>query len=108
MINLNLKQNEKRKESTYFEDLQRMIRKACKLRNNPRYREAKSFWESRLFDKEWKPKEFDEIHIINWYKSDSPTVILEFWWISWIEEFNWKNCFKINLWKIIEIRNYLW
>lgn len=75
---------------------------------NPRYREAKSFWESRLFDKEWKPKEFDKIHVINWYKSDSPTVILEFWWISWIEEFNWKNCFKINLWKIIEIRNYLW
>ena len=75
---------------------------------NSRYREAKPFWESRLFDKEWKPKEFDEVHVINWYKSDSPTVILEFWWISWIEEFNWKKCFKINLWKIIEIRNYLW
>ncbi|RAL56576.1 hypothetical protein BLD25_02850 [Candidatus Gracilibacteria bacterium GN02-872] len=74
---------------------------------NPRYREAKSFWESRLFDKEGKPKEFDEIHIINGYKSDSPTVILEFGGISGIEEFNGKNCFKINLGKIIEIRNYL-
>jgi len=30
---------------------------------NSRYREAKPFWESRLFDKEWKPKEFDEITI---------------------------------------------
>ena len=33
MINLNLKQNEKRKESTYFEDLQRMTRKTSKLRS---------------------------------------------------------------------------
>lgn len=70
-----------------------------------KYREVKKFWESRLL-KDWKPKNFDKVFIINWYKSDSPKAILEFWWIVWTENYNWKNCFKIKLWKIIEIQNY--
>ncbi len=71
-----------------------------------RYREVKKYWEIRLLDKEWYPKEFDEIHIKNWYNENSPVAIIEFWWIEWVFEHEWKDCFKIKLWKIIEIKNF--
>lgn len=83
--------------------------KLAKWETKYKYREVKSFWETRLFDKKWNPKEYDEIHIINGYKTTSPKAIFEFWWLEWTEEYNWKTCFKIKLWKMLEIQNYdLW
>jgi len=71
-----------------------------------RYREVKKYWESRILDKDWNPKHFDEVHIKNWYKEDSPMAIVEFKWNHWIVEHEWKQCFKLELWKIIEVKNY--
>ena len=28
-----------------------------------KYRELKTYWESRLLNKDWTPKDFDEVHI---------------------------------------------
>lgn len=71
-----------------------------------RYREAKPFWESRLFEKDGTPKHFDVVHIVNGYKATSPTVVMEYHGILGIEEFNGKECFKLGLGKILEIKNY--
>ncbi|PZM84796.1 hypothetical protein DLH72_02900 [Candidatus Gracilibacteria bacterium] len=71
-----------------------------------KYREVKKFWEKRLLDSNGKPKDFDEIHIINGYKLNSPKAIIEFGGIEAIEEFEGKNCFKIKLGDILKIENY--
>lgn len=71
-----------------------------------KFREVKPYWESRLLEKNWNPKNFNEIHIKNWYKKDSPIIKFEFWWIEWIFEHENKQCFKIKLWKQLEILNY--
>jgi hypothetical protein len=71
-----------------------------------RYREVKKYWETRLLEKDWTPKTFDEVHIKNWYKSDSPMCILEFKWNHWIFEHEWKPHFKLELGNIIKILNY--
>ena len=71
-----------------------------------RYREAKPFWESRLFEKDGTPKKFDVVHIVNGYKGTSPTAVMEYRGILGIEEFNGKECFKLGLGKILEIKNY--
>jgi hypothetical protein len=71
-----------------------------------RFREVKKYWETRLLEKNWNYKEFDEVHIKNWYKSDSPMAIVEFKWNHWIFEHEWKQQFKLELWKIKEILNY--
>ncbi len=71
-----------------------------------KYREVKDYWKSRLIDRKWIPKIFDEIHIKNWYKTDSPLIIFEFWGIEWISKYEWKECFKIKLGKLIRIKNY--
>ncbi len=71
-----------------------------------KYRELKPYWESRLLNKDWSPKEFDEIHIKNWYRPDSPIIKFKFWWILGIFEHENKQCFKIKLWDLIEILNY--
>ncbi len=70
-----------------------------------RYREVKPYWETRILEKNWDPKDFDEIHIKNWYKETSPMAILEFGKFHWIIEHEWKQCFKIELGKILEIKN---
>jgi len=71
-----------------------------------RYREVKKYWETRLLEKDWTPKTFDEINIKNWYKTDSPLAIVEFKWNHWIFEFEWKQQFKLELGKVKEILNY--
>ena len=71
-----------------------------------RFREVKKYWETRLLKKNWDYKEFDEVHIKNWYKSDSPMAIVEFKWNHWIFEHEWKPHFKLELGKIIEVLNY--
>ncbi len=71
-----------------------------------RYREVKPYWETRLLKKDWTPKEFDEVHIKNWYKTNSPLAIVEFKWNLWIFEHEWKPHFKLELWKILEVQNY--
>jgi hypothetical protein len=70
-----------------------------------RYLEVKKYWETRVLEKDWTPKTFDEVHIKNWYSSDSPEIILEFKANNWIVEYEWKQCFKIELWNILEIKN---
>lgn len=70
-----------------------------------RYREVKPYWETRILEKNWDPKFFDEVHIKNWYKETSPMIIMQFKWMHWIEEHEWKDCFKIELWNILEIKN---
>jgi hypothetical protein len=69
-------------------------------------REVKPFWRSRLFDKSWFLKPFDEICIINGYSSTSPTIIFKFDWIDEIVEKDGKKYFKIKLWELKDIKNY--
>jgi len=71
-----------------------------------RFREVKKYWETRLLEKNWDFKEFDEVHIKNWYSADSPLAIVEFKWNKWIFEHEWKPHFKLELGKILEINNY--
>jgi len=71
-----------------------------------RYLEVKKYWESRVLEKDWTPKYFDVIKLQNWYSSDSPQAIIEFKWNKWVVEHDWKQCFKIELWNILEIKNY--
>ncbi|ATU05132.1 hypothetical protein BKN14_01595 [Candidatus Gracilibacteria bacterium HOT-871] len=80
--------------------------KLAKGETKYKYREVKSFWETRLFDKKGNPKEYDEIHIINGYKTTSPKAIFEFGGLEGTEEYNGKTCFKIKLGKMLEIQNY--
>lgn len=70
-----------------------------------RYREVKKYWETRLLEKNWTPKIFDEVHIKNWYKETSPMVIMEFKANHWIFEHEWLQQFKLELWEILEIKN---
>jgi hypothetical protein len=43
-----------------------------------RYREVKKYWENRLLEKDGTPKTFDEVHVKNGYKADSPLARVEF------------------------------
>jgi len=70
-----------------------------------RYLEVKKYWETRVLEKNWDYKTFDEVHIKNWYSSDSPEIIFEFKKNAWVYEFEWKQCFKIELWYILEVKN---
>ncbi|MBS9784356.1 hypothetical protein KGV55_03325 [Candidatus Gracilibacteria bacterium] len=72
-----------------------------------RYLEIKPYWESRIFDKNGEIKNFEEIHIKNGYKPDSPLVKVEFGGIKTEVECEGKKYFKVNLGKILEIENYL-
>ena len=71
-----------------------------------KYREVKPFWTSRLFEADWSPKNFSEIHIKNWYQPNSPLAIYDFWGIQGQELHEWKLCYKIKLGKLKEIRNF--
>jgi len=68
-----------------------------------KYREVKNYWESRLLDSNGTPKDFDEVHIKNGYKTDSPLARVEFIKIHGIVEYEGKDCFKIELGNVIEI-----
>ncbi len=71
-----------------------------------RYLEVKKYWESRVLEQDGVPKIFDEIHIKNGYSSDSPLAIVEFKGNLGIFEHEGKDCFKIELGKVLEVRNY--
>lgn len=71
-----------------------------------RYLEVKKYWETRVLESNWDYKSFDEVSIKNWYPADAPEIIFEFKANTWIVEEDWKNCFKIELGDIIEIKNY--
>lgn len=71
-----------------------------------RYLEVKKYWESRLLEKNWDYKDFDEIKLQNWYSSDSPQAIIKFIWNNWIVEKEWTNYFEIEMGEIIEVNNY--
>jgi len=70
-------------------------------------KEIKSYWISRLYDKDWKPKQYETISIKNGYSSTSPELIVKFDGAEKIVE-NGQEYFKVKLWKILEIRNYKW
>lgn len=70
-----------------------------------RYLEVKKYWETRVLEKDWTPKSFDLVCIKNWYSKDSPEIIFKFWKNAWIVDYEWKECFKINLWEIVEVNN---
>ncbi len=70
-----------------------------------RYREVKKYWETRLLDANGAPKEFDEVHIKNGYKSDSPLAIVEFKANHGVFEYEGKDCFKIELGQVLEVQN---
>lgn len=72
-----------------------------------RFREDTPHWHSRLVGKDWNFKKFDEIHIINGYKSDSPTMIFEFKNIVPATDENGKIGFEINFGEVKEILNIL-
>ena len=57
-------------------------------------KEVKPFWRSRLFDKSWFLKNFDEVCIINWYSYISSMIIFKFDWIDEIVEKDEKNILK--------------
>ncbi len=69
-------------------------------------KEIKPYWISRFYDKTWKLKEYKIISIKNGYSATSPEVIVEFDWVEKIIENN-QEYFKVKLWKIIEVKNYL-
>lgn len=71
-----------------------------------RYLEVKKYWESRLLEKKWDYKDFDEIKLQNWYSSDSPQAIIKFIWNNWIVEKEWTNYFEIEMGEIVEVNNY--
>lgn len=71
-----------------------------------RYLEVKKYWESRVLEKDWTPKDFDLIHLKNWYSSDSPLAIIKFKANKWIVEKDWKNYFEIELGEILEVSNW--
>ncbi len=70
-------------------------------------KEIKPYWISRLYDKNWNLKEYQTISVKNGYYSTSPELIVEFDWVEKVVENN-QEYFKVKLWKIIEVRNYLW
>lgn len=70
-----------------------------------RYLEVKKYWETRVLEKDWAPKIFDEVHIKNGYNSDSPEIIFKFDKNAWVIDYDWKECFKIDLGEILEINN---
>ena len=71
-----------------------------------RFLEVKKYWESRVLEKDGTPKDFDIIKLQNWYSADSPQAIIEFKWNLWIVEEGWIKCFKIEMWEILEVKNY--
>lgn len=71
-----------------------------------RYLEVKKYWETRVLETNWDYKDFDQVSIKNWYPADAPEIIFEFSKNAWIVDNQWVNSFKIELWKIIEIKNY--
>jgi hypothetical protein len=78
------------------------------------YREAKPYWEKRLFDPETgAAKEYDEIHFRNGYAKDSPFMRVEFveasftgaqWWEPACGEELWPETIVIHLGKVLEVR----
>lgn len=72
-----------------------------------RFREDTSHWKSRLVDKDGNFKKFDEIKVVNGYKSDSPTMIFEFKNIVPATDENGKIGFEINFGEVKEILNIL-
>ena len=83
-------------------DFTEIVKKWAKFR----FLEVKKYWESRILEKNWTPKEFDLIHLKNWYSSDSPLAIIEFKWNIWIFKYEWKDCFKIWLGKVLSLENF--
>ena len=60
------------------------------------YREQAPFWESRLYDKTGKKREYDFIEFINGYNTNAPRMITEY------KGFNIKDgLFNIHIGKII-------
>ena len=59
-----------------------------------------------MYDKNGKLKNYETISVKNGYFSTSPELIVEFAWVEKVVENN-KEYFKVKLWKILEVRNYL-
>ena len=83
-------------------DFEKIVKKWEKFR----YLEVKKYWESRVLEKDWTPKNYDLIKLQNWYSADSPQAIIEFKANNWTVEKDWINYFEIEMWKILEINNY--
>ena len=75
------------------------------------YREVKEFWKKRFFERNLiysgnslMVKRFDVIYFRNGYKKDSPFMKVE-WKGLGLEEFEGKECFAIQLGKVLEVLN---
>jgi len=62
------------------------------------YRQAKPYWKSRLFE-----RNYDEVHFRNGYHSGSPFLRVE-WLGTYLDRRN--SRYVIRLGEILEIRNY--
>jgi len=69
-------------------------------------KEIKPYWISRLFEKDGNLKNYDKISVKNGYSSISPEVVIEFDGVDEVIE-EWKKYFKVKLWNILEVNNYL-
>lgn len=72
-----------------------------------KYREARPYWQKRLFTPDGQPKHFSAIHISNGYRADAPLAIFGFGGIdAQLHEHEGKSCYRITLGPLLEIRNY--
>lgn len=70
-----------------------------------KYREAKPYWQKRLFRPDGQPRTFSAIHIRNGYRADSPLAVFAFGGIgAQLQEHEGKLCYRIDLGPLIEIR----
>ncbi len=70
-----------------------------------KYKEMKPYRTSRLLEKDETIRNYDEIHIKNGYKNDSPTVIMACDGIDVVEK-NGEMMFQITLGEILNIAHY--
>lgn len=69
------------------------------------FREIKTYWTTRLFDKQGKAIKFDEIHFRNGYRKTSPFMRVK--WNGWnIHEKGTVQFYALDVRKILEIKNW--
>ncbi len=90
----------------YFDQIAHDIKKV-------EYREIKSYWTTRLFEKGFKPishkripKKFDEIWFTNGYGKKRPFMRVEWKDMDFDVMFEGKHCYAIKLGKVLEFKNY--
>ena len=98
--------NNKEKRTLQLRCCKKDFEELVSWKQTERFLEVKKYWESRVLETNWDYKVFDQVSIKNWYPADAPEIIFKFKANVWIEQNWWKDCFKIELWEILEIKNY--